>query len=59
MFMSSLTHDFPPTKGFRWFNLAVLTVTPLVAVYGLIFVRVRRETLLFSMAYYVFSMLGK
>jgi stearoyl-CoA desaturase (delta-9 desaturase) len=57
--MFNLTRNFPPNKGFRWFNIAVLTVTPMVAIYGLIFVRVRRETVLFSMAYYLFSMLGE
>lgn len=54
------THGgFPAVKGVRWFNLLVLTITPAIAGYGLIYARRQRETLLFSAAYYVFSMLGK
>ncbi|KAF8154570.1 delta 9-fatty acid desaturase protein [Crassisporium funariophilum] len=56
--LSSLTQNFPPTKGVRWFNLAVLTITPLIAGYGLWSVRLRRDTGFFAVAYYIFSMLG-
>jgi len=57
--MVALTQKFPPTKGVRWFNVAVLTMTPLIAGYGIIGVVFRRETVLFSVAYYMFSMLGE
>jgi hypothetical protein len=59
LMLSALTHGFPPTKGIRWFNLTVLTLTPLVAFYGLWTVKVRRDTGFFAIAYYVFSMLGE
>jgi len=57
--LSALTRNFPPTKGIRWFNLAMLTLTPLVAVYGLWTVKIRRDTGFFAVAYYIFSMLGE
>lgn len=57
--LSRLTHNLPPITGLRWFNLVVLILTPLLAAYGLVFMRVRHETVLFSIAYYVFSMLGE
>ena len=43
----------------RWFNLAILTITPAVGVYGVYTTRLRLETLIWSVAYYVISMLGK
>lgn len=55
----ALTHNFPPTKGIRWFNLTVLTLTPLVAFCGLWTVKVRRDTGAFAVVYYIFSMLGE
>ena len=55
----TLTRKFPPTRGVRWFNVVVLTLTPLIAGYGIIGVVLSRETVLFSVAYYVFSMLGE
>ncbi|KAF8955037.1 delta 9-fatty acid desaturase protein [Flammula alnicola] len=55
---SRLTKKFPATKGIRWFNLAILVFTPLVACYGLWRVQVRWDTGLFAGAYYIFSMLG-
>jgi hypothetical protein len=42
----------------RWMNLAVLTVTPSLALYGLWSTSIQRPTLLFTIAYYLFSMLG-
>ncbi|KAF8981857.1 hypothetical protein BDQ17DRAFT_1379305 [Cyathus striatus] len=56
--LSSLTKNFPDTHGVRWFNVGVLTVTPAIAVYGLLFAQQRRETMFFSVVYYIFSMLG-
>ena len=54
----ALFRNFPPTKGIRCFNVAVFALTPLVATYGLITIEFRRETCIFAMGYYVFSMLG-
>ena len=56
---SSLTQKFPATNGVRWFNVAIFTITTLIAVYGLLTVRIRRETAFFAVAYYIFSMLGE
>ena len=56
---SSLTQKFPATNGIRWFNVAVFTITTLIAVYGLLTVKLRRDTVFFSVAYYIFSMLGE
>ena len=55
----SLTQKFPATNGIRWFNVAIFAVTTLIAVYGLLTVRLRRDTAFFSVAYYIFSMLGE
>ncbi|KAF5339781.1 hypothetical protein D9611_009195 [Ephemerocybe angulata] len=55
---STSTSSFPPTTGIRWFNVFILTATPAVAIYGLLTKPCRRDTLLFSAAYYVFTMLG-
>ena len=57
--LSSLSQKFPVTDGIRWFNVAVFTITTLIAVYGVLTVRLRRDTLFFSVAYYIFSMLGE
>ncbi|KAJ6598464.1 delta 9-fatty acid desaturase protein [Mycena vulgaris] len=51
-------HRFPPIEGVRWFNVSVLVVTPLIALYGLLFVPLDRRTIMFAAAYYVFSMIG-
>ncbi|KAF9042977.1 delta 9-fatty acid desaturase protein [Panaeolus papilionaceus] len=56
--IASLTRTFPSTKGIRGFNLAVLTLTPLIACYGLWQGRAHRGTVYFACFYYVFSMLG-
>ncbi|KAI0352765.1 hypothetical protein OH77DRAFT_1484997 [Trametes cingulata] len=42
----------------RWFNLAVLTFTPGVWLYGMRTTPLRVETLLWSMVYYAISMIG-
>jgi len=46
-------------RRIRWFNLAVLTITPAIAAYGAWVVKTQRDTVAFAIAYYVFSMLGK
>jgi stearoyl-CoA desaturase (Delta-9 desaturase) len=51
--------SFPPIIGVRWFNVSVLTITPLVAAYGLRVAPLHRGTVAFAMLYYVFSMLGE
>jgi stearoyl-CoA desaturase (delta-9 desaturase) len=55
----SLTKKFPGTKGVRWFNVAVLVITPLTALYGLYATNIRRSTGIFAGIYYIFSMLGE
>ncbi|KAF7371125.1 Acyl-CoA desaturase [Mycena sanguinolenta] len=46
---------FPVVEGVRWFNLAVLVFTPLVAFYGILSVPLNGKTLVFSIAYYFFA----
>ncbi|KAF8347549.1 delta 9-fatty acid desaturase protein [Amanita rubescens] len=55
---ATICRRFPAMKGVRWFNVAVLTITPAIALYGILHASVRRETILFSAAYYIFTMLG-
>ncbi|KAH9905069.1 uncharacterized protein BXZ73DRAFT_94856 [Epithele typhae] len=42
----------------RWFNLAILTITPALGVYGAAHTPLRAPTLVWAAAYYVISMLG-
>ncbi|KAI0750674.1 fatty acid desaturase-domain-containing protein [Daedaleopsis nitida] len=42
----------------RWLNLAILTITPAIGIYGTYTTPLRSETLLWSIAFYVISMLG-
>lgn len=42
----------------RWFNLAILTITPAVGLFGSFTTPLRTPTLLWAAAYYVISMLG-
>ncbi|KAF7369083.1 Acyl-CoA desaturase [Mycena venus] len=56
--MATELHKFPPIEGVRWFNVAVLVLTPLAAIYGLVFVPLDRRTVIFACAYYLFSMIG-
>ena len=42
----------------RWFNLSVIVITPLVALYGALTTRLETRTLLFCVLYYVFNMIG-
>ncbi len=55
----SLTNNFPTILGVRWFNVFVLTATPAVGLLGLFCRPLDRQTLAFSVLYYVFSMLGE
>ncbi|KAJ7182712.1 delta 9-fatty acid desaturase protein [Mycena crocata] len=57
--MATGLHKFPPIEGVRWFNVFVLVGTPLIALYGLIFVTPDRRTVVFALAYYLFSMIGE
>jgi stearoyl-CoA desaturase (delta-9 desaturase) len=56
--LKSLTADFPNVIGIRWFNLSVLIATPAIALYGLLFVPYKLETILASLLYYGITMLG-
>ncbi|TFK23314.1 delta 9-fatty acid desaturase protein [Coprinopsis marcescibilis] len=53
-----VSSQFPPTAGIRWFNVGVLTMTSILSIYGLYTVHYNRQTTLFSVAYYIFTMLG-
>jgi len=61
MLKSALQHweRFPTTRGIRWFNFLALSITHLIAAYGLWTVEIRKNTALFAVAYYAFSMLGE
>lgn len=45
-------------KEVVWFNLGVVTLTPLISLYGLITTRFDGRTAWFCVAYYVFNMIG-
>lgn len=49
---------FPTVTGVRWFNVAVLTITPAIAIYGLCCVPSRCETAVFAVMYFLFTMFG-
>jgi hypothetical protein len=57
--MATELHKFPPIEGVRWFNVAVLVLTPLIAICGLVLVPLERKTVIFACAYYLFSMIGE
>lgn len=42
----------------RWFNLSVIVITPLVALYGALTTHLETRTLSFCILYYVFNMIG-
>ena len=42
----------------RWFNIFVIVVTPLVALYGALTTHLETRTFWFSVFYYVFTMIG-
>ncbi|CAK5274223.1 unnamed protein product [Mycena citricolor] len=48
---------FPQIVGVRWFNVAVLLLTPMPAAYGLWYVPVTLKTAVFAILYYFFSMI--
>ena len=56
--MSTLKNLVGMLRRVRWFNLAILTVTPAVGLYGTRTTALQTQTLLWSIAYYVISMLG-
>lgn len=51
--------NFPPIRGVLWFNLCILLFTPILTLYGLVYVHFKRETLVCSILYYVFSTIGE
>ncbi|KIK57455.1 hypothetical protein GYMLUDRAFT_46345 [Collybiopsis luxurians FD-317 M1] len=57
-FFSTWTKNFPTIIGFRWFNIGILTITPSIALAGLVLVPLRSPTMWFSILYYVFTMMG-
>ena len=57
--MSSTRKLFGFLPRVRWFNLGVLTITPAIGIYGLRTTPLLPQTLLWSILYYVISMLGK
>ena len=42
----------------RWFNLSVIVVTPLAALYGALTTHLETRTFCFCVLYYVFNMIG-
>lgn len=46
-------------KEVRWFNLLVIAVTPLVALYGAMTTHLDIRTFCFCVFYYVFNMIGR
>ncbi|KIJ40859.1 hypothetical protein M422DRAFT_32001 [Sphaerobolus stellatus SS14] len=51
--------NFPPIRGFRWFNIGVLVISPALALYGLLTgYPYHVKTLLFAAFYYHVSMIG-
>lgn len=54
-----LAKGFPPITGVRWFNLAVLVITPALSLHGLFRVPILTRTVIWTALYYCFSMLGK
>lgn len=43
----------------RWFNLSVVTLTPLLAIFGLYTTNLHKATVAFSVLCYIINMLGK
>lgn len=54
-----LLSGFPRITGVRWFNLSVLTITPLISVYGIANHPLSLSTGIASLLYFLFSMLGE
>ncbi|OBZ71977.1 Acyl-CoA desaturase [Grifola frondosa] len=53
--MNWAMHTF---KRIRWFNLAILTITPLVGLYGIYTTPLHLKTFVWACVYYAFSMIG-
>jgi len=45
-------------REIRWFNLSVIVITPLVALYGALTTRLETRTFWFCVSCYVFNMIG-
>jgi len=45
-------------REIRWFNLSVIVITPLVALYGALTTRLEPRTFWFCVLYFVFNMIG-
>jgi stearoyl-CoA desaturase (delta-9 desaturase) len=58
-FIKNLTQGFPTITGIRWFNLSVLVITPILSLYGLLYVPILRKTVVCTALYYIYSMLGR
>lgn len=56
--VQNLTKNFPTVTGIRWFNLSVLVITPVLSIYGLLYVPILSKTVICTTLYYIFSMLG-
>ncbi|KDQ16491.1 hypothetical protein BOTBODRAFT_186520 [Botryobasidium botryosum FD-172 SS1] len=56
--MLDLFSGFPRITGLRWFNLAVLAITPAISLWGLVTHPLYRSTGVASVLYFFFSMLG-
>ncbi|TFL07914.1 hypothetical protein BDV98DRAFT_42813 [Pterulicium gracile] len=50
--------SWPTIRGVHWFNCAVLAASSSIGLYGALYVHVRRETAVFSVAYFFFSMIA-
>ena len=46
-------------KEIRWFNLSVIVIAPLVALYGALTTYLEAGTFWFCVLYYVFNMIGE
>lgn len=46
-------------QNLQWLTLAILTITPSIAIYGLFTVKMRWETFLWSVIYYFITGLGE
>ncbi|KAJ3757119.1 delta 9-fatty acid desaturase protein [Lentinula raphanica] len=57
MFLKEI-NKFPTVTGFRWFNIAVLLITPSIALAGAMWVTICYKTVWFSILHYIFTMLG-
>lgn len=56
--LAILFQGFPPIKGLRWFNFLVLVLTPTISLWGLASALCCRKTAVFSVFYFLFTMMG-